>query len=81
MRWPTDQFDLVLMDLNMPVMGGLDAVKLHRFATGGRDVPPFVALTADATEETRRAVRGRPASTPISPSRSTSTSCCRWSSA
>ncbi len=43
------------MDLNMPVMGGLDAIKLHRFASGGRDVPPFVALTADATAETRRA--------------------------
>jgi two-component system sensor histidine kinase RpfC len=49
-----ERFDLVLMDLNMPVMGGLDALKLHRFATGGRDLPPFAALTADATEETRR---------------------------
>jgi two-component system sensor histidine kinase RpfC len=49
-----DRFDLVIMDLNMPVMGGLDAVKLHRFGTGGRDLPPFVALTADATEESRR---------------------------
>ncbi len=48
------RFDLVIMDLNMPVMGGLDAVKLHRFGTGGRELPPFVALTADATEETRR---------------------------
>ena len=48
------RFDLVLMDLNMPVMGGLDAVKLHRFGTGGRNLPPVVALTADATEETRR---------------------------
>ena len=48
------RFDLVIMDLNMPVMGGLDAVKLHRFGTGGRNLPPFVALTADATEETRR---------------------------
>ncbi|MCE3249575.1 MAG: rpfC 1 [Geminicoccaceae bacterium] len=48
------QFDLVIIDLNMPVMGGLDAVKMHRFTTGGRDVPPFVALTADATDETRR---------------------------
>lgn len=47
-------FDLVLLDLNMPVMGGVDVVKLHRFATGARDDPPFVALTADATEESRR---------------------------
>jgi len=48
------RFDLVIMDLNMPVMGGLDAVRLHRFATGGRDGPAFIALTADATDETRR---------------------------
>ena len=47
------EFDLVIMDLNMPVMGGLDAVRLHRFATGGRDLPPFVALTADATNDSR----------------------------
>ena len=51
----TGVFDIVLMDINMPVMNGLDAVKLHRFATGGRESPPFIALTADATDETRRA--------------------------
>jgi two-component system, sensor histidine kinase RpfC len=49
-----DPFDLVLMDLNMPVMGGLDAIKLHRFASGATAMPRFVALTADASDETRR---------------------------
>jgi two-component system, sensor histidine kinase RpfC len=50
----TDSFDIVLIDVNMPVMNGLDVVKLHRFATGEGEAPPFIALTADATEETRR---------------------------
>jgi two-component system sensor histidine kinase RpfC len=49
------RFDLVLMDLNMPRLGGIDAVKMHRFMTGGRDMTPFVALSADVTDETRRA--------------------------
>ena len=48
------RFDLVLVDLNMPSMSGLEAVKLHRMGVGN-DHPPFVALTADATEETRQA--------------------------
>ncbi len=52
----TDSFDIVLIDVNMPVMNGLDVVKLHRFATGEGEAPPFIALTADATEETRRAM-------------------------
>ncbi len=47
------RFDLALVDLNMPSMSGLEAVKLHRMGVGS-DHPPFVALTADATEETRQ---------------------------
>jgi two-component system sensor histidine kinase RpfC len=45
------EFDLVLMDVNMPVMNGIEATKLYRFASLGRKRVPIVALTADATPE------------------------------
>jgi two-component system, sensor histidine kinase RpfC len=45
------EFDLVLMDINMPVMNGLEATKLHRFASLGSRRVPIVALTADASPE------------------------------
>ncbi|HEY8610835.1 MAG TPA: response regulator, partial [Roseomonas sp.] len=47
-------FDLVLMDLNMPVMGGLEATKLYRVSAMGQRRVPIIALTADATPETRQ---------------------------
>ncbi len=47
-------FDIVLMDINMPVMNGLEATKLYRFAALGSAHVPIYALTADVTEETRR---------------------------
>ena len=43
--------DLVLMDVNMPVMSGIEATKLYRFASLGRDRLPIIALTADATPD------------------------------
>ncbi len=48
------QFDLVLMDVNMPVMNGIEATKLYRFTSLGQPRVPIVALTADATEEVGR---------------------------
>jgi len=46
-------FDVVLMDVNMPVMNGIEATKLYRFAALGSDHVPIIALTADATAEAR----------------------------
>ncbi|MGE5190086.1 MAG: ATP-binding protein [Gemmatimonadota bacterium] len=47
-------FDVVLMDLQMPVMGGLEAAKIHRLAHPREPRVPIVALTADATPEAAR---------------------------
>lgn len=46
-------FDLVLMDINMPEMTGIEAVKLLRFTHAPETLPPIVALSADATPQTR----------------------------
>ena len=46
-------FDLVAMDLNMPVMDGIEATKLYRMASLDRPHLPIVALTADATAYAR----------------------------
>jgi two-component system sensor histidine kinase RpfC len=50
-------FDLVLMDVNMPVMNGIEATKLYRFTTAGEKRLPILALTADATPETAERCR------------------------
>ncbi|MEQ9256646.1 MAG: ATP-binding protein, partial [Alphaproteobacteria bacterium] len=46
-----EEFDLVLMDINMPRMSGVEAVKMYRFAHTEEPHLPIVALTADATTE------------------------------
>lgn len=46
-------FDIALLDLHMPVMGGVEAAKLSRFTSSGSPRMPIVALTADATPEAR----------------------------
>lgn len=42
-------YDVVLMDLNMPVMDGLKATKLFRFGALGAPHVPIIGLTADVT--------------------------------
>ncbi len=46
-----EPFDVVLMDVNMPVMSGIEATKLYRFTALDQPRVPIVALTADATPE------------------------------
>jgi two-component system sensor histidine kinase RpfC len=50
---PGHGIDIVLMDVNMPVMNGIEATRLIRFAEGNGRRIPIVALTADATGEAR----------------------------
>jgi len=45
-------YDVVIMNLEMPVMDGLDAIKMYRFTHPPEASPPFVVLTTDATTET-----------------------------
>ena len=40
--------DLVLLDIHMPVMGGIEAVQQVRAGNAGRRDIPVIALTADA---------------------------------
>ncbi|MBP2676246.1 MAG: histidine kinase, partial [Deltaproteobacteria bacterium] len=46
-------FDIALLDLHMPVMGGVEAAKLSRSLSPDSPRMPIVALTADATPEAR----------------------------
>ena len=46
-------FDLVLMDIHMPRLDGLAAAAAIRTLAAGRDLPPMVALTANAFSEDR----------------------------
>lgn len=48
--WKTGRFDVILMDIHMPVMGGVEATQSIRALERNRGLPrtPIIAVTADA---------------------------------
>ncbi|MEI8327217.1 MAG: ATP-binding protein, partial [Betaproteobacteria bacterium] len=53
--FPCAVWDLVLMDVQMPVMGGLEATRLIRASEPRKRRTPIVAMTANAMESDRQA--------------------------
>jgi CheY-like chemotaxis protein len=53
--FPSQKWDIVLMDMQMPVMGGLDATRLIRAAELPGQHAPIIAMTANAMESDRQA--------------------------
>ncbi|MCP3670945.1 MAG: response regulator, partial [Gammaproteobacteria bacterium] len=52
-----EKFDLVITDMQMPIISGIEAYKMYRFAHASEETVPFIMLTANATLEARRECR------------------------
>jgi two-component system sensor histidine kinase RpfC len=50
-----EELDLLIVDINMPGISGLDLIRLRRMAESSEQYLPIIALSADATSETRSA--------------------------
>ena len=51
------QFDLIILDMQMPVMGGIEAAKIFRFMYPDKKDIPIIILTANATKEAKAACK------------------------
>jgi len=47
-------FDIIVMDMQMPVMGGIEAAKVYHFMNTGDHPLPIIMLTASATTDAMR---------------------------
>lgn len=47
------RFDIAVFDMQMPVMGGIEAAKIYRFETPHDERIPIVVLTANATADAK----------------------------
>ncbi|MFT5425893.1 MAG: two-component system sensor histidine kinase RpfC [Gammaproteobacteria bacterium] len=52
-----DDFDLVILDMHMPIMDGIEAAKIIRFNYAGKTHLPIIMLTADVTTEAIQACK------------------------
>ena len=48
------EFDLIIMDMQMPKMGGIEAAKIYHYSTEDSKISPIIILTANATIEAKR---------------------------
>ena len=52
-----EDFDAVLMDINMPGIDGLEATRLYRFSRPEAEQVPIIAITGDASTEAQEKAR------------------------
>ncbi|MBL1142812.1 MAG: response regulator [Proteobacteria bacterium] len=50
-----NEFDIIILDMQMPVMGGIEAAKIYRFMCPDKKHVPIIILTANATKEAKNA--------------------------
>ncbi len=54
-RWQAESFDLVLLDMKMPVMDGWEAAReIRRLEKGGKKRTPIISVTAFAFDDDKR---------------------------
>jgi len=51
-------FDMIFMDIHMPVVDGVEATRQILDMTSSKDAPPIIALTADILDQERLLSQG-----------------------